>query len=224
VNDSVAVWRALTLWNGSSIYRLGSFLHFLVFSNLALYLASVSIAYVDLDNPVTENSSTVALLQLTGSAFGTLANVLATSLFAYMGRQHDVRVSKGDVRLRTRKRLILLTESGLLYAVLQIVKLVLAAIPDSSTPLDSPLITANVVWQLGGFVLGAMYTPAVVLIVAYKRSMAHIINVSAQLDGEESNGNSLGIEEIKSQQRAPIWGPLLRRGSERDPEKVYAGA
>jgi hypothetical protein len=85
--------------------------------------------------------------------------------------------------------LILLTESGLLYAVIQIIRLALVVSVVPSTPQNGSLVTAFQVFERTTMIIAAMYPPALILIINHNYSMADSV-ISTSTDTSISRSTS----------------------------------
>jgi hypothetical protein len=178
--DSLAAWRAIALWTSSSRLYISIVPCFLIFSSFATSLPYMVLNTKlnknrDVKAPSTfSNSDDAAIFVITASALSIAANLVTTCMMAYTAYIHISLESLDGIRsmrFTGTRVLILLTESGLLYAVVQILRLALTVSVVPSTPINGSLVTATHVFERTTMILAAMYPPALILIINYNCSM-----------------------------------------------------
>lgn len=188
INDALAAWRALALWRGRFRKVLGGLLMFLVFSSFALWIAygvmrTRPTRTVGSRLSVADISST---LSITGSVVSITANLLATAMIGYTAHQHHVLAAASGIKMQSGKVLVLLTESGLIYCAIQVVRFALALSVNSSTSPTSSQFRATSIFMSVSQIITAMYPPALTLIINYGHSVSNTVN----LNSDSSHGYS----------------------------------
>jgi hypothetical protein len=195
----------------SVIHRAAVPLIFVPHVMVALWVPATALTILSIKNIVFSNSDAAAILSITSSSLSIAANLLATGMIGFTAYRHGALSAKSGLKLDGTKILILLTESGLLYAALQIVRLGLAASVVPSTPPYGSLNTATYVFERTSFVVSSMYTPALIIIIHHRYSFTDTVQLSG-VDLEDdfrSDGRGFGkpredvISEIRFRESAP---------------------
>lgn len=186
VNDILASWRALAIWGpsrrGSKLLALTSYI--LLFSSAALWIAyaGVQTYFIVSGNfrVTTSNTDPETVAAITSSVCSITVNLLATGIIGYAAWGHFRDESYlGRKSFRGARVLLHLTESGLFYAMIQIVRLGLVLGLNPSTPIFGSLFTGSRAFNTASAIVTAMYTPAVILIVTHGFSIADDIQFSS---------------------------------------------
>jgi hypothetical protein len=153
INDALAAWRAIVISKSTTrSWVLDFLLCFLLFCSCALWIPSAT--FNSMVGPSQAFNSTVSsILVDTTSACSIALNVVATSMIAYTTYRYLRFESRSGVKFNSGRVLLFLTESGLLYALLQISRLVLTLLITPSTPTFGPLYTGQGIWQFMGNVI-----------------------------------------------------------------------
>jgi hypothetical protein len=197
LNDFLASWRAISIWRSrrSSVVSCKSVLYILLFSTCVFWIASAVLHWSVIGHGIIPNSDPPAIIPLVGSATSIATNLLATFMTGYTTYGHVALVSRAGAGMgRVGARiLLLLTESGLIYAIIQIIRFALTISIVPSTPVYGSLFTAAGIFQSATTILTAMYTPALILIVHHGYSATD----SMQL-GSISAGSGEGHGSLRS--------------------------
>jgi hypothetical protein len=176
--DSLAAWRAIALWTSSSRHYISIVPCFLILSSFVISLPFMILnikVYLDPDAPKSfSNSDGMAITGITASVLSIAANLFTTCMMGYTAYIHISLESLSGIRslrLTGTRVLILLTESGLLYAVIQIIRLALTVSIVPSTSQNGSLVTAFQIFERTTSIIAAMYPPALILIINYNYSM-----------------------------------------------------
>ncbi|TFK99452.1 hypothetical protein BDV98DRAFT_625743 [Pterulicium gracile] len=161
LTDVMTCWRATAIC-ARDRYRSSPFGRmlrlapwFLIFLSFALWVAYCGIDTYKLllgepDAGVTLNSGTMVILLITASVASITANLLATGMIGYETWKYtrSVTVPRAvKVQHRASRVLLFLTEFGLFYAVIQIVRLAMSLSVGPSTPVYGSLYTASVAFK-----------------------------------------------------------------------------
>ncbi|TFK97575.1 hypothetical protein BDV98DRAFT_607481 [Pterulicium gracile] len=178
VNNALAVWRALSLWSSPTQGVVSLLLWSLLAANAGLYppLIYMTIKQTkDLSSSASAHFSsdrTLFALVTAQSSVSILVNALATGIIAYKAFEHKRFESRAGTRLIGAKLLLLLTESGVFYILIQIVHLILVCLlvlpafkNDPSQWLE--VGKATMIFQFSSVIICAMYPPALTLIINY---------------------------------------------------------
>jgi hypothetical protein len=176
--DSLAAWRAIALWTSSSRLYISIVPCFLILSSFATSVSFIVLNIKklwDVRGPSSfSNTDDLAILAITASALSIAANLVTTCMMGYTAYIHtSLEFLNGirSMRFTGTRVLILLTESGLLYAVIQIIRLALTVSVGPYTPYNGSLATATHIFNRATTILAAMYSPSLILIINYKCSM-----------------------------------------------------
>ncbi|TFL03244.1 hypothetical protein BDV98DRAFT_602727 [Pterulicium gracile] len=192
ISDILASWRALAVWRFSSRRFLALTQCFLIFSSFALWIACAGRQMTPSrrsglpdDNAIVANSLIIA-----SSIASIAANVVATSMIGYTAyRYRRTSEHSTGLRLQATKILLLLAESGVIYAMIQIIRLALTA-----TPLKSAsATTASAVFQSSTQVVTAMYTPTLIILIHYGYSIADTMQGDT-IDGKDYQEHGTGVD------------------------------
>ncbi|KAJ6551461.1 hypothetical protein B0H19DRAFT_1264103 [Mycena capillaripes] len=168
MGDAATSWRA---WAISVEYRK------LVYGIFFLFLSGLgcSIGYNVLNTPPPPfifTGSALWILQLLGLILPLLTNVCATALIGYQTYQYQgfVKAMLGHPgRSKAAKVMMVLTESGFVYSVIQAINVTLILTDDA--PLSSPQDQATRLWGQITLFVSAMLPLVIILIVSHQRSM-----------------------------------------------------
>lgn len=203
LNDVLAAWRAMSITqHKQTMFRtcLKVLMWFLIFVSFVLWIPAVyfqikAIRQVSLPQYAVT-------LATTGSACSIASNLIATALIGEAAYDHR-RTSADRPGFTTPKILVLLTESGLLYLLIQITKLGLVSSLKSSVIVFGSLDTATTVFALCSMIVGAMYTPALILIIHYGYSMNTNRSVDHHSAHDSSGTGSLSGSGSRGTRRTP---------------------
>jgi len=111
------------------------------------------------------------------NSLSLVANILSTAMIAYKlwESRREWNVSFGQQWSHLQKIVLMIIESGLLYAVYQLVVLIIAT---RKTALDIKNIYLSIVLYNGFLITTAMYPIIVLLLISHKKSFSEIHVVS----------------------------------------------
>ncbi|TFK98964.1 hypothetical protein BDV98DRAFT_606451 [Pterulicium gracile] len=174
ISDILAAWRAMAIWKCGSRRLLWMVQFFFIFSSFALWIGCATVASL---RPMAISPFTglpehgagpvVHKLIITSSIASVMANLIATGMIGYTAHVYR-RNTNHAAAIPAVRILAVLTESGLMYAVIQIARLIFMAVPSSSMR----FITFASVFQNITQIITAMYTPLLILLTHYGYSMA----------------------------------------------------
>ncbi|TFL02294.1 hypothetical protein BDV98DRAFT_567029 [Pterulicium gracile] len=133
----------MSVWRSGSRRVLGIVLYFLVFTTFGFWIAFVILTTRFNDAGTTSNSTPYAIVTITNSSVSIAANLMATSMIAFAACEHLVLQSQSGVTMHGARILVLLAESGIVYVLIQIIRLALTVSIVPSTVPYGPLDTAN---------------------------------------------------------------------------------
>ncbi|TFK95392.1 hypothetical protein BDV98DRAFT_577791 [Pterulicium gracile] len=99
-------------------------------------------------------------------------------MIGYVAYQYRRTEAKSGVKFNGAKILVLLAESGLVYAILQIIRLSLILSFGESTPAYGSLDTGYAIFQSANLVVVAMYPPSLIIIIDRGYSIADTVQLS----------------------------------------------
>ncbi|TFK96040.1 hypothetical protein BDV98DRAFT_576845, partial [Pterulicium gracile] len=189
INDILAAWRALAVWRLRHRRVLAGVLLFLILATFVFWLY-LAVAVVQMSRgasiPALSNTNTLAIASITSSCVSIVVNLLATFMLGYSAYTHRRIEQKLKTNLHGARILLLLAESGLLFAIFQIVSLALSSAVVPSTPQYGSLDTATVVFSHITVILVSMYTPALIIILNHGYSVSDTIQVQTASPGGSS--------------------------------------
>jgi hypothetical protein len=145
LNDGLAAWRAISVLQVHSKRCFKILFVFLLVSCFAFWIPSLVLQIQIIRHQLTPlpNKDLKVVLAITGSSLSVLINGIATVIIGYIGyQQRSLDPPQVAIRFKASKILALLTESGLLYLLIQIIRLGLVVSFVPSTPGFGPLETA----------------------------------------------------------------------------------
>lgn len=187
LNDALASWRALAIWHSESRFWMRATLMSLLFVSFAFWLSEIIYAMFNFTHVAVDNFDISAILGYSSSSASIAVNLCATAMIAFKFHQHRLLAAQAGVRLRSLKILLLLVESGFLYATIQIARLALAISIVPSTPVYGVLHTAQKVFESISQIVTAIYTPATILIISSRHSIADTVQLQTILSGVASS-------------------------------------
>lgn len=207
VNNALIIWRALSVWPRSRLhYRplVALFLGVLVFSTFALAIAALVIRFLKISIvfPLhdTDRYKPLDMVISVGAFFTFLLNAVASGVFWYIvGKHRALAVAKG-AKFKKRRVLWFFFESGLIYVVLQMVRILVRGSVDDGTELFGTRMTAaNVVMRMTGIVW-AMYAPTLILILSFGHSLSDVVHSRSR-----PRAPSLTSEPVRDVHREDLW-------------------
>lgn len=191
IGDGIVIWRARAVWGGAWQGRLALTPCFLLLVNTGNFVAQQIIVHVHAGNTSTASPqlrSALNSLILTGYVLNVTVNLLATGLVAYRAVLHRRFIQRSGLKIDSRASnvLLLLTESGALYSMIQLVSLLLF-VSALSPGVDASALSFTIsLWQRLALFISALYPVLVVLIVTHQRSLAMSTTNNGPLDIERT--------------------------------------
>ncbi|KAJ4471435.1 hypothetical protein J3R30DRAFT_3407807 [Lentinula aciculospora] len=176
--DGIVVWRAWAVWNERRTVMIVP--GFFLFATLAIFLTSSSMRTIAYVNPsIIESDSVSGSLVIAGYTASIATNLSSTVLIGIKAYQHRKFLKAAGIgSSRAARVLMLLTESGVLYIVFQIINVCLAFLDDESLT-NSPFNIATHVWGVLMNFIAATYPTLIILIVHNNRSITHSTDSSS---------------------------------------------
>ncbi|KAJ3984615.1 hypothetical protein F5890DRAFT_1515881 [Lentinula detonsa] len=175
--DGIVVWRSWAVWNGKRIVVILPI--FFLFATFAIFLTSSTMRTIAFVNPsIIEPDSLFGSLVIAGYTASIATNFTSTVLIGIQAYQHRKFMKKVGIGSSVAvKVLLLLTESGVLYIIFQIINLCLAFLDDGYNS-SSPFNVASHIWGLLMNLVAATYPTLIILIVHDNRSISHLTDSS----------------------------------------------
>ncbi|KAJ6463902.1 hypothetical protein C8R45DRAFT_502974 [Mycena sanguinolenta] len=193
IGDAATSWRA---WAISFEHRKPVYGIFLLF----LSGLGCSIGYNVLNTPPPPfvfTGSALWILQLLGLILPLMTNVFATALIGYRAYKYKgfVKATLGRPgRSKAAKIMMVLTESGFVYSIIQAINVTLILTDDA--PLSSPQDQATRLWGQLTLFVSAMLPLVIILIVSHQRSMTDTIrgtDIPASVSAEFEAGTHISF-------------------------------
>jgi hypothetical protein len=105
---------------------------------------------------------------------------MATWMIGYTAYKQVRLEAKAGISLSGTRLLIILVESGVVYIAMQIIRLALYLAVLPSTPPTAIVLTVQEVFQKLGVITSAIYSPALILIINNKCSVADAVRLKSQ--------------------------------------------
>ena len=191
IGDGIVIWRAWAVWGGAWQGQLALIPCFLLLVNTGDFVAQQIIVHVHAGNTTRASPqlrSALNNLILTGYVLNVTVNLLATGLVAYRAVLHRRFINRSGLKIDSRasNALLLLTESGAFYSMIQLISLLLFVSAMSPRVDASALAFTISLWQRLALFISALYPVLVVLIVTHQRSLAMSTTNSGLLDLEQT--------------------------------------
>lgn len=202
INDVLAVWRAFAVLRCEIRSLVGVILIGLVVMTTGIFIPITVIQILDYHRPFYPGTSIIAVLGVTGSVVSITTNLVATGMMAHAAYTHRSLENTSGLRLSSGRILVFLTESGVFYAVIQIIRLGLSLAP-GTTEYTSMRYGSSVFLSMS-LVVTAMYTPAVMIIINYGFSISNTIQMA-----------SFSSSDVTPQHRGSVSNIVFGRGTAR---------
>ncbi|TFK95404.1 hypothetical protein BDV98DRAFT_401335 [Pterulicium gracile] len=177
INDSLAIWRALSVWHSSSRLIIGMLLYCLVFWSFVLWIPMILIRSGNLNMAAADTQNMFSILATVASILSIAANAFATGMIGYTAYVYSFLQDPQYLRTASCKILSLIAESGFLYGIIQIIRLSLDASVVPKAPRYDSILIAATVFNSATTVIAAMYIPALIIIVNHGYSVSEVVPV-----------------------------------------------
>lgn len=196
ITDALTIWRAMAVCRMSSRRALGSTMYLLLFVSLVFWLTFMVLLNMDDEfrygGRAIDNSDPMAIISTTSSVASIATSILATAVIGQAAWQYRLLQVQAGFRSEGARVLLFLTESGLFYVIIQIIRLALTLSVVPSTPTYGSLVSAGTVFHNITRIMTAMYTPALIIIIQYGYSIADTIQAGRTSGGGDHHSMGRG--------------------------------
>ena len=188
ISDAVVAWRALSICPERRLPH-AFIIGFLLLTTLALWAATLGLYLRSFyHNSLSAYDDALSGMEITSLVLSITINVYASALIGVKAYRHRkmLKRSIGVSKSTTVGTLLFITESGIAYALLQIIG-VSIGLTDTYGKSTASLHLASILWSNSTMVISAIYPTVVVLIVAKQCSIKRTIQISQGLSSESGS-------------------------------------